>query len=154
MQLAYDSSKATQDQPADEVKFSQASGEQVAVVWPAIVDMVERGLSHGQGDATTPQALLYQILNNEYQLWVAHKGDDIYAGIILSVTQHVNGRKVFIHMAAGRNMDLWIDQLENLLRDFMGVTGSMCIEASCRHGLAKRLHARGWRKKAVIMELT
>lgn len=148
------SNSTTLDQPVDGVEFSQAEGGQVFVVWPSIVDMVERGLRKGQGDSTTSKTLLYQVLIGEYQLWIVHEGEDIYAGIILSVTQHVTGRKVFIHMLAGHSMSIWVDRLEALLKDFMGATGSMCIEASCRHGLAKQLKDRGWREKAVIMELT
>jgi len=115
--------------------------------------MVKRGLSHGQGDATTSEGMLRNILLGNYLLWVAMKDGGPVAGIVLSVRPTDTGSKVWIEMLAGNNSRYWADELEELLSDFMRLTGSRCIEASCRPGLVKILEGRGWRKKAVVMEL-
>lgn len=115
--------------------------------------MIERALSHGQGDGTSWEHMLAAILMQKMTLWVIHEGDDIVACVVLSVNEHAKGKKVFVQLTAGRDLDRWIDQIEGLLRDYRDLVGAMTIEASCRKGLARRLSRRGWGKKAVIMEL-
>jgi len=133
--------------------ISQVQTGDLGAVWPRVRPLVERALRHGQGDGTSVEVVLAGLVEGVTQLWVIHEGDDIQACIVLSVTSHPKGRKVFVELLSGEGMDDWADALEGLLRDFKDLTGSACIEASCRKGLARYLSRRGWKTKAVIMSL-
>lgn len=115
--------------------------------------MAERGLRHGQGDGTSAAQMLASLYRGESQLWVVHDGPDVKAGVVVSVTEHLAGRKVFVDLLAGEGMAEWVDMVERALCDYRDLVGAKCVEASCRKGLAKRLGSRGWKSKAVIMEL-
>jgi len=136
------------------VEFSAVSTEaEIEYVWPAVLPMIERGLRHGQGDGTTVDVMRHKVMAGDWLMWAVHEGDDVKAVVILSVNVHATGKKVFIQMLAGHDMDQWQEELQGLLLDFRDVIGAMCIEASCRKGLVKRLSKLGWREKAVVMEL-
>jgi len=122
-------------------------------IWPKVVGLIERGLRHGQGDGTTSEVLRHRIITGDMLMWAIHDGEDVKGVVILSVNVHATGKKLFVEMLAGRNPEEWQDQLIVLLRDFRDVVGAMCIEASCRRGIVKKLYDLGWREKAVVMEL-
>lgn len=141
-------------------ELSQPSAEWVSVppeqahsIWPVLEPMIARGLAHGQGDATTSSHMLSKVLDGSFLLWVALVDEEPVAGVILSVKVDDGGKKLWIEMLVGKESKSWADNLEQLVSDFRRLTGSRCIEASCRPGLARILKRRGWKQKAVIMEL-
>lgn len=115
---------------------------------------IEKALSTGQGDGTTASHMMARVMTGDLKMWVMVDGGEIIACVVLSVRKTDTMTKLFIELVAGRDSELWNDALEQLVLDFKDLVGATCIEASCRLGLAKYLHKRGWRKKAVIMELT
>lgn len=122
-------------------------------LWPQIGPLLQRALDHGQGDATTIQEVCHGIRSGHMALWAVHEGETITAAIVLSYTPSVRRPKVFVELLAGDGMASWIDELESLVRDYKDLLGADCIEASCRPGLAKILNGRGWKRKAIVMEL-
>ena len=115
--------------------------------------MVERGLRRGQGDGTSAEELYAAIQAGEMSLWAVHAGEDVQAVVVLSVIPIPGGKKLFVQLLAGSNMDEWADELEKVIADCRDILGATCVEASCRPGLARYLGRRGWRRKAEIMEL-
>lgn len=115
--------------------------------------MIERGLGQGQGDATSPELMLAAIQAGTMSLWAVHEGDEIQAGIVLSVLENPKGKKLYVELLAGTGMDEWVGDLEKTVLEAKALTGAMCVEASCRKGLARYLKRRGWNQKAVVMEL-
>ena len=135
------------------LSVSEVTPETLAYVWTEIEPMVKRGLSHGQGDGTTSNHMLAAIAGGQMSLWVIHRGREVVAGIVLSFSEHDVCKKLFVEMLAGKDMPVWADQLEGLLKDVKELIGATCIEASCRPGLAKFLSGRGWKEKAIVMEM-
>lgn len=135
------------------LEVSHVPPELVPEVWFRLRPMIERGLAHGAGDTTTAEHMFASIIRGDMQLWAVHEGSEIIAGLVVSVRKTSVKTWVHIELAAGRDLDRWADRLEGLLRDFRDLTGADTIEASCRLGLAHRLKKRGWRRKAVLMEL-
>lgn len=127
--------------------------ELVPAVWAKLLPQIEKALSHGDGDSTTPEHMLAAVLSGRMQLWAVHEGEEIIAGVIVSARTYTAKTTVVINLLAGRDMDRWADRIEQLLRDLRDLIGANTIEASCRAGLAHRLGKRGWKRKAVIMEL-
>lgn len=145
----------------DERRIEQSSPEVRQVlpadarhVWPIVEPFIDRALRRGQGDESTPEHQLARIEAGLAQLWVVTSEDAVKAVVVLSIVETDAARKLNVDILAGSDMDTWEDYVERLLLEFMDITGAACIEASCRPGLAKRLKARGWRRKAVVMELT
>lgn len=132
--------------------ISRVTDEDLPSVWGLMSPMIERALSKGQGDGTTPQHAYQAVLEGYSQMWVVHEGDDIQACAIIGLEDAPNCKKLIIEVLAGRGMDEWGDTLTELLSDFKDILGAKCLEASCRPGLAKYLKTKGWKQKAIIME--
>jgi hypothetical protein len=133
--------------------ISQVTAEQVDVVWPHFLPMVERALRHGQGDAMAPCDVFGKIKSGDWILWIAHEGEDVMAGVVIEVSQFPRKKVVFVVMLVGSRWDEWADDLEKVLLEFKELNHADCIETSCRDGLVKKLGKRGWGRKATIMEL-
>jgi ABC-type uncharacterized transport system ATPase subunit len=127
--------------------------EAIPYVWQQLQPMIDRALSHGDGDSTTSGHMLAKVLVGQRQLWAIHEGPEIIAGLVISIRTYAAKKTVVIELAAGRDLDRWAEQLEGILRDFRDLAGANTIECSCRAGLARRLLKRGWISKATIMEL-
>ena len=124
----------------------------ITTVFEHLRPQIEKALRNGQGDGTTADHILAAILNDQMTLWVVHEGEQIVAGVVISLLHQPNGNKLFVELLAGTGMDKWVGELEQILKDARDLTGATCIEASCRLGLAKKLRARNWKQKAIIME--
>ena len=135
------------------LEVSSVPPDLVPAVWTKLLPQIERALAHGDGDSTTPGHMLDAVLKGRMQLWAVHEGEEIIAGLIVSARTYTAKTTVVINLLAGRDMDGWADRIEQLLRDLRDLIGADTIEASCRAGLARRLGKRGWKRKAVIMEL-
>lgn len=134
--------------------ISRVPPELAPQIWQELRPKIDRVLSRGSGLNTTADHLLSEILTGHSQFWVVHEGDDIIAGIVVSVELHPSQRRtVYVKMAAGRDLDSWVTSLEAVLRDFRDLTGCDGIETTARPGLAKRLKKRGWRRQAERLEL-
>lgn len=135
------------------MNISRATADAVDHVFETLSRQIERALSHGAGDRTTAEHLKEAVKQNRMSLWVVHDGPEIVACVVVSIAHHPKKRAVFVQATAGRDLDQWIDQIEPLLRDCRDLVGADMIEAECRPGLARRLKKRGWRTKALLMEL-
>lgn len=139
------------------VLISHVLPEQLDLVWNELEPQIIRGLTHGQGDECYPELMKAQILNERMQLWAIQDEEqrELRAGVVVSVRDSKT-RKVWVELLAGENIDEWASDLEDTLRTFKERVGASTIEASCRLGLAKYLQSRGtgWKRKAIVMELT
>ncbi len=124
----------------------------LADVWPALSGWVNKGLKHGQGDEALESDLFQNVITGRNQLWVVQDEDNIVGGVFFSVHES-RVKKVYIDLLVGVRMQDWVDELENLLRDYKDLVGAVCVEGSCRPGLAKLLGERGWKQKAIIMSI-
>lgn len=144
--------RQTVDHPAG-VEVSRVPLESIEYVWNRVRRSIERALSHGCGDSITADQLLAKILSGDMTMWAVHEGPEILACVVLSVHTYPAKLTLVVELLAGRDMDRWAEKVEGLLRDCRDLIGADTIEASCRAGLAKRLVGRGWKSKAVIVEL-
>lgn len=133
--------------------MSSVPTESVPYVWESQIQMIERGMSKGQGDWGSSADMLARILRGDSHLWVVHQGDEVIAVVVTCARSNIHMTKLFVELVAGSRLDEWVDQVITLLRDLMELIGADCIETSCRPGLAKLLKGKGWSQKAIIMEL-
>lgn len=149
------------EQTGDEFRTEQSSpefrtvpAEQIGAAWPSIHPLIERALRHGQGDGTTAEHVRAKLLLGDSRLWVAQLEDGrILGGVIWAARRYDTGVKIHVDFIFGTDLSEWLSDLMMLGRHVQIETGAMCIEGSCRPGLAKILKRYGWREKAVIMEM-
>lgn len=120
-------------------------------VWSQVAPMIERGLIRADGDALNMAVIKAGVLAGEMQMWAIHDDSEIIAAVVFRIVPHGMGRRLFVVILAGRDMDEWIDELIDRLMDYRDIIGADSMEASCRLGLAKYLQERGWSRKAVVM---
>lgn len=131
--------------------ISAVPNESIDLVWNTLLPQIEKALSCGMGDGETKESLLEGVKDGSMFMIVAHEGDDIYAGGVLSVQEHPNKKTLFVELLAGKDLDKWIEESDDTLKRIKDEIKADCIEASCRPGLTKRL--KNWKTKATIMEL-
>lgn len=126
--------------------------EQAREVLAEFAVEVRKALESGQGDATNVADVAESITTGRSRVWVAHDEEGLWGVAVVTIPEYPAGRKVYVELLAGRDMDRWADEMETALQQCAALVDAMCIEGSCRPGLARRLRRRGWRTKAVIME--
>lgn len=134
------------------LEISDVPPNLVRAVWDMQLPMIEKGLAGGHGNPISSHSMLAAILDGKMSLWAVHRGPEIVAVVVLSLLQG-RKKKLFIELIAGNGMDTWADKVEQLLLNCKQLLGADSIEASCRVGLARFLQRRGWRQKAIVMEL-
>jgi len=134
------------------VKVGYVPAPEALAVLAQFAPQIKKALRCGQGDAVTPEEVLASIVDERAQVWAAHEDGEAHAVVVLSVPQYRVGRKVFVEFLAGGKMNEWADEMESALLECGERVGAMCVEASCRPGLARYLKRRGWKQKAIIME--
>lgn len=135
------------------MQVSYVTPEDFDYVWDKIKAMIRKGLRHGQGDSLTEDSLKKSIHRGDNLLLVAHDDDEVYAGIIVEITQYPNKKTVFVVLVAGKEINNWGSEVEAALKMLKYNANADTIEASCRSGMAKYLMNRSWKQKALIMEL-
>jgi hypothetical protein len=135
------------------LSVSRVLPEQLPEVWPQVQPMVRRGLKRGAGDSTSEAEILSGIARGSMELWAVHDGPDVLAVIVLQVQRREVGPAIFVHLMAGHDPATWSETVQGLLLDYQALVGAYTIEALARPGLAKRLKERGWKQKAITMEI-
>jgi len=135
------------------LEVSHVPSQDVDFVWDQIEEHVKRGLRHAAGDSLTSDYLRESIRLDRKLLWVVHDKEEVVAAIVLEIVRRPAKNTLYVVLAAGRDFHLWVDQVNNLLRDFAAIIGVDSIEASTRIGMAKWLKEAGWNRKAILMEL-
>jgi hypothetical protein len=117
--------------------------------WPAIYRLLAPAIEHG-GD-TDAAELIDDLLDNRAQLWVLRtKGGDPAAA---AVTQRF-GDVLHCQLLGGDGMEDWVDDLIATTARYARPVGVQRFTIQGRLGWERVLAARGWRKKAVVMEWT
>lgn len=132
--------------------ISAVDKESLPLVWQALRPQIQKGLSVGMGPRTTERILYSAVEEGRCVMWAIHDDKEIKAGVILSVKTYPNLRTLFVELLAGKDLDEWVDDLENLLIDYKTIVGADIIEACARPGLAKRL--KRWKTKAALVEMS
>lgn len=135
------------------MKISLATADAVDHIFAELSTEITRGLNRGAGERDTSERLSAAVKRGSMQLWVVHDGSEIIAAVVLSVREYRTKKSVVIEFAAGRDMHLWLGDMEELWRKYRDQIGAEAIVAACRLGMAKRLARRGWKEKSIVMGL-
>ena len=134
------------------ISVTEVSKDMIPRVWSALAPEIEKAMSSGQGDECTPETIAASLGAGLSEMWAIHDQTRLMGCVVIAIEQS-STRKVWVDLLAGFEMDTWVGKLEEVLKAYAEQVGASCVEASCRPGLARNLEKRGWRKKAVIMEI-
>jgi hypothetical protein len=117
--------------------------------WPAIFRLLQPALERG-GDCSA-QELIDDLIESRAQLWVLRtKGGDPKAA---AVTQRY-GSLLHCQLLGGENMAEWVDDLIATTAHYAKPVGVERFTIEGRPGWERILTPRGWRKRAVVMEIS
>jgi hypothetical protein len=117
--------------------------------WPALFRLLKPALE--RDGEMTPQDLIDDLLESRAQLWVLRtKGGDPRA---VGVTQRY-GSLLHCHLLGGEGVTDWIDDLFATVSHYARPTGIEKFTLEGRVGWERILAPRGWRKRAVVMEIS
>lgn len=117
----------------------------VPLVWPVVGPLIARA-PFGSADRIGAA-----LRDGRMMLWVVHEGPEIIAAVVLQVL--ADPRRLEVVLVAGRGFADWVGEVQRLIRDYADLVGAKAVTATCRPGMARWLSARGWKRRAVVMEL-
>jgi hypothetical protein len=116
--------------------------------WPQIYAIIAPALARA---GTSASDLIDELLANTAQLWVKRGGSDqVLAAAITELLSSPDG--VFVHgrILAGKASD--IDQAIAVVTHHARMIGAKGIRIEGRNGWERILSAKGWTRRAVVME--
>ena len=124
-------------------------------VWPEAAEVIEKGLSHSNGEVDADSFFLPIYTGKQY-LWLGHDTDAEFAEVEMAlvgeILRYPLKTSLFIHAWAtksGRDFEPWIKNFDNIIH-FAKINGCDFIEAKVRKGLAKKLE---WDDKHSLVTL-
>ena len=124
-------------------------------VWPEAAEVIEKGLSHSNGEVDADSFFLPIYTGKQY-LWLGHDTDAEFAevemALVGAILRYPLKTSLFIHAWAtksGRDFEPWIKNFDNIIH-FAKINGCDFIEAKVRKGLAKKLK---WTDKHSLVTL-
>lgn len=125
--------------------------EQINIdTWPAIHRLLAPAMVRSD---YTSHELIDHLLAKTAQLWVLRKGGDPIAAAVSEMERTPRGLIVHGILLAGHDMASWIDELIACITHHALQAGAIGVQIKGRRGWERQLTARGWKRKAVVMEL-
>ena len=129
--------------------------KELPYVWPEAVEIIEKGLSHSNGEVDA-DSFFSPIYTGRHYLWLGHDTDaevaEVEMALIGEIVRYPIKTSMFIHVWAtksGQDFEPWINNFDNII-DFAKINGCDFIEAKVRKGLAKKLK---WTDKHSLVTL-
>lgn len=127
------------------VKALQYSGPEILPDWNLYKALVEEGLSHSLGEATS-EDLLKAIAAGRSQLFAVIDLSGAKAVMITSLLQHPQYKTVFIETLAGKNAIQYCSLFWNSFTTWARENNAVAIEGACRPSVTRLLRRLGLRK--------
>lgn len=127
--------------------------ERIAVeTWPAIHALLAPAMARAGYSAAE---LIDQLLASEAQLWVLRneKGGDPVAAAVSDLERTPDGLIVHVRLTGGHGMAEWIDGAVDCIRAHVRAVGATGARLEGRDGWERVLASKGWKRRAVVMEL-
>jgi len=123
----------------------------VPYIWPEVAYLINKGLSHSNGEADADSFFL-PIYTGQQYLWIGFDEGDINSALVCEVLKYPLRTSLFIHIWAtrsGRDYEKWMSKWPSIT-NFAKINGCDFIEAKVRKGLAKKLK---WTDKHSLVTL-
>ena len=131
--------------------ISTVTEESLDFVWEALLPQIEKAYKHGAGDCTTPEHVYEDVKAGKLKMWVVHEGLHVIAALLFSIKQYPARKTIFVELMAGKGLNSWVDEMQDLLRKYKDEIGADAIEGCSRKGVPRML--KNWKIKAYLVEL-
>lgn len=112
--------------------------EDVAQVWPLVIDLVDQGVAN-TGGRYTSEALRDLAEAGDWQLFVVWNGGEVLAVVMTEIYSEISGLKVAsIPFVAGHDRKQWLHLLPSL-EGWAEQAGATYIKTWARRGWARHL---------------
>ena len=135
----------------EEIQLVGVPHASIDEVWGEVKPMLERGISHGDGELDIDDILKF-LLDRTMQLWIVYnytEGNIMMAGI----TEVMTYPKIKVCRAVvlgGDGVDQWVKHVSGI-EEWAKSQGCDKIEAFGRRGLAKKMEAIGYSNRYVVI---
>ncbi|MFT8736590.1 MAG: hypothetical protein ABF760_03910 [Zymomonas mobilis] len=124
------------------------------VGWPAARNFLEPALKRSDEDWSN---ILPELAEGHLQLWAVLQSDNndcdiLYAAAITRIVTTQAGEVAEIHLVGGRDFDLWIADLSEIIAHSAKEIGCIAVRAYGRTGWRRPLAKLGWQEKTVAYE--
>ena len=123
----------------------------VLYIWPEISYLINKGLSHSNGEIDA-ESFFLPIYTGQQYLWVGLEDGKLESALICEVLRYQLRTSLFIHVwvtRSGRDYEPWMEHWDSII-NFAKINSCDFIEAKVRKGLAKKLK---WTDKHSIVTL-
>ena len=123
----------------------------VPYIWPEIAHLINKGLSHSNGEIDA-ESFFLPIYTGQQYLWVGLEDGKLESVLVCEVMRYQLRTSLFIHVwvtRSGRDYEPWMEHWDSII-NFAKINGCDFIEAKVRKGLAKKLK---WTDKHSLVTL-
>lgn len=118
--------------------------------WPAVYAVLAGAMLRA---SYTPHELIDDLLSGRAQLWVLREGGDPIAAAVSELEATADGLFVNGRLLAGQGMAGWLDDALHCVESHARRVNAKGIRVTGRNGWERVLEGRGWKRRAVVMEL-
>ena len=125
--------------------------KEVPYIWPEISYLINKGLSHSNGEIDA-ESFFLPIYTGQQYLWVGLEDGKLESVLVCEVMRYQLRTSLFIHVwvtRSGRDYEPWMEHWDSII-NFAKINGCDFIEAKVRKGLAKKLK---WTDKHSLVTL-
>lgn len=134
-------------------EFLSVSPDKLDLVWHALAPLFARGLQRAGSDPHSVHGMYDRVKSGDLLCWVCEVDGEYLAGVLVSVRDRGGRQQVWVDALGGVGHEIWGDELIRVLDGYRRATGSDCVGATCRPGMARLLAGKGWRQRSAIMEM-
>ena len=123
----------------------------VLYIWPEISYLINKGLSHSNGEIDA-ESFFLPIYTGQQYLWVGLEDGKLESVLVCEVMRYQLRTSLFIHVwvtRSGRDYEPWMEHWDSII-NFAKINSCDFIEAKVRKGLAKKLK---WTDKHSLVTL-
>lgn len=118
--------------------------------WPAIHAVLAPAMAWGGYSAAE---IIDDLLSGSAQLWVKREGGDPIAAAVSQLVADDEGRFVHGKLLSGRGVTKCVDEAVDCVTEHARKVGAAGIRITGRCGWDRVLGAKGWKRRAVTMQL-
>ena len=132
--------------------YTRPDADTLAIMWPDIEPHIERAMEQSFRTDDTLATVTGNLAGGQTDIVLIESGYELKGVAVVELMQRKDGMWLNVWGLSGADMSLWLDglleHLEYMASEFQ-LEGVMC---GGRLGWERMLDARGWNRKAVIME--
>lgn len=121
-------------------------------VWKRIEDYAQGAADYTYGRFTKGD-IRSGLKNKPQTLWIAHEGEEVFGFVVTEFANYPQKKALVMHFTGGVKLELWKDDMLELLQQYARMNGCDMIESFGRQGWAKVFKEDGFVSRFNFYEL-